>query len=157
MPADPSAGDGLDELQAARLARQNRRPPAPKRPRARGPAHPVAGEQTAGEPSRVDTPPVETQAAAITAPASTPPPALRADAGAINEGPLTLVQVRVTEAQLDYLDEIDAVAATRRLDVTDAAVIRFALRQLMAAHTPDDLVERLGRPKVRGRRGRPRR
>lgn len=73
-----------------------------------------------------------------------------------DDGPLTLVQVRVTEAQLDYLDEIKAVAATRRLDVTDAAVIRLALHQLMAAHTPDQIVERLGRPKVRGRRGRPR-
>jgi hypothetical protein len=73
-----------------------------------------------------------------------------------DDGPLTLVQIRVTETQLDYLDEIDAVAATRRLDVTDAAVVRFALSQLMVAHTPEQVVERLGRPKVRGRRGRPR-
>lgn len=73
-----------------------------------------------------------------------------------DDGPLTLVQVRVTEAQLDYLDEIEAVAAMRRLDVTDAAVIRLALSRLMAAHTPGQIVDHLGRPKIRGRRGRPR-
>jgi hypothetical protein len=108
-----------------------------------------------GDGATSDSSPGEDPAPARLSPpdivAVTDPKPVQAD-----DGPLTLIQIRVTEAQLDYLDEIDALAATRRLDVTDAAVVRLALSQLMAAHTPDQIVERLGQPKVRGRRGRPR-
>lgn len=150
MPANSTVTDGLDELQASRLSRQHRRPPAPKRPRTldRPPA-PV------GDGATRDSSPGEDPAPARLSPPDivdvTDPNLVQAD-----DGPLTLIQIRVTEAQLDYLDEIDALAATRRFDVTDAAVVRLALSQLMAAHTPDQIVERLGQPKVRGRRGRPR-
>lgn len=149
MPADSTVTDGLDELQASRLSRQHRRPPAPKRPRTlERPPAPV------GDGTTSDSSPGEDPALARLSPpdiVDVTPNSVQAD-----DGPLTLVQIRVTEAQLDYLDEIDALAATRRLDVTDAAVVRLALSQLMAAHTPEQIVERLGRPKIRGRRGRPR-
>ena len=166
MPADPvPGGDGLDELQAARLSRQKRRPPTPKRPPA--PAEPTSavGEQTSTSDAAIVQPPVSVATPAVPAAVAAPaqahtvaPPARSAKvlADQVDDGPLTLVQVRVTESQLDYLDEIEAVAATRRLDVTDAAVIRFALRQLMADQSPEQIVGRLGQPKVRGRRGRPR-
>lgn len=169
MPPDAtSAGDGLDELQAARLSRQNRRPPTPKRPQSPGETPSAVGEGTTSDAPRVEEPPVSAPTPDATAPSVAAPVVARkaatpsgkgkavAEPAQVDDGPLTLVQVRVTESQLDYLDEIEAVAATRRLDVTDAAVIRLALRQLMAAHSPEQIVERLGQPKVRGRRGRPR-
>lgn len=158
MSADSPATDGLDELQASRLSRQLRRPPAPKRPRALQPTPAIAGEGTTNDPSPgEDAAPARPSGPDIVDVRDTNP--VQGDDGPsahTDGGPLTLVQVRITEAQLDYLDEIDAVAAARRFDVTDAAVVRFALSQLMAAHSPDQIVERLGRPKVRGRRGRPR-
>lgn len=161
MPADLSpVADGLAELQADRLSRQKRRPPTPKRAQQSSETSSASGEE---RPSELPNVPSQNSIPSGAAPSEPPrrthaPPTRSANAGADagDDGPLTLVQVRVTESQLDYLDEIEAVAATRRFDVTDAAVMRFALRQLMAAQTPEQIVEHLGQPKVRGRRGRPR-
>lgn len=163
VPADAtSAGDGLDELQATRLSRQNRRPPMPKHPRLSEETSSTGGEGSPNDVASEEPPVSPIPSAVLASETATPARKSKAAAKAVAEsvpdgdGPLTLVQVRVTESQLDYLDEIKAVAATQRLDVTDAAVIRLALRQLMSAQSPEQIVDRLGQPKARGRRGRPR-
>jgi hypothetical protein len=73
--------------------------------------------------------------------------------------PLRLVQVYLTPVIDEFLRQARSMAIMQGLDVSASAIVRHAMEQLLAAVTPAEMVELLGRPKGQSyrKRGRPRR
>ena len=89
-----------------------------------------------------------------------PPPAQRPSGRASNSGePLRLVQVYLTPVIDEFLRQARSMAIMQGLDVSASAIVRHAMEQLLAAVSPAEMVELLGRPKGQSyrKRGRPRR
>jgi hypothetical protein len=137
-------GDGVNALEQRRreLAerRQRREPLPPRHPRAEQPPAIQPGPAAGQQPSRT---PVAKR------------PASRDGASV----PLRLGQFYVTASQDEALRRIRATGLMENMDVSGSAVVRYALDQLLASKTPDELARLLGTPKgqKQDRRGRPRR
>ena len=160
-------GDGLAELDKRR---QRRRPLPPRNPRvppssstASAPA--VAGEpgDRVGESAEPETPvPVEPptlEPTSIVEPLGVTATEEEAEVEPVQEAAdvLRLAQFYVTPAIDKYLRAVRAEALTQDVDVTASAVARMALQRLADETTPQELVRKLGGPKKRKGRGRPRR
>ena len=69
------------------------------------------------------------------------------------------MQVYLTPVIDEFLRQARSMAIMQGLDVSASAIVRHAMEQLLAAVTPAEMVELLGRPKGQSyrKRGRPRR
>jgi hypothetical protein len=164
-PARPDPGDGITELTQRRQQRQRRAPLPPRHPRTM-PAEPaIAPVEPVNEPSSAGGD-VQADAGGV-APSPPPqePPRTRrrpstSDADQQAEAvPLRLAQFYVTPVHDEALRKIRATGLIDNMDVSASAVVRHALDQLLAEHTPAELVKLLGTPKgqKQSQRGRPRR
>lgn len=165
-PARPDPGDGITELTQRRQQRQRRAPLPPRHPRTM-PAEPAIGPvEPVSEPSSAEVSDVQADAGGV-APSPPPqePPRIRRRPSASNADqqaeavPLRLAQFYVTPVHDEALRKIRATGLIDNMDVSASAVVRHALDQLLAEHTPAELVKLLGTPKgqKQSQRGRPRR
>jgi hypothetical protein len=131
------------------------------------PAEPaIAPVEPVSEPSSADVSDAKADAGGV-APSPQPqePPRTRRRPSTSNADqqaeavPLRLAQFYVTPVHDEALRKIRATGLIDNMDVSASAVVRHALDQLLAEHTPAELVKLLGTPKgqKQSQRGRPRR
>jgi hypothetical protein len=117
----------------------------------------AAGHWPADAAKELAAPP---RPAAVPAGSAIPPPAQRRSGRDSDLAePLRLVQVYLTPVIDEFLRQARSMAIMQGLDVSASAIVRHAMEQLLAAASPAEMVELLGRPKGQSyrKRGRPRR
>jgi hypothetical protein len=125
-------------------------PPRPRVPEPRNPkAHGFQPPATTAEPPEDDSAPAG-QAPEPRTPEAHVPPSPRPGSASKRPttargvpGDLRKVQIYVDKPIDDYLWQVRAEAAGQRLDVSAAAVARFALHRLMEEMTPTDVLGHL--------------
>ena len=165
-PARPDPGDGITELTQRRQQRQRRAPLPPRHPR------PTPTEAAAVPVEPVSEPPSDRASdvqadvgGVVASPQPQSPPRGRRRPSTSNAEeqaealPLRMAQFYVTPVHDEALRKIRATGLIDNMDVSASAVVRHALDQLLAEHTPAELVKLLGTPKGQNQsqRGRPRR
>jgi hypothetical protein len=113
-----------DQPQGRQLQAPPSRVPEPRQPKTQGFAQ--------SAPPEVATSPLEASA----------PPTRQTSADREGAG-LRKAQIYIDTTIDDYLWQIRAAAAERRLDVSSAAVARLAFHRLMADMTPDEVLKHL--------------
>jgi hypothetical protein len=165
-PARPDPGDGITELTQRRQQRQRRAPLPPRHPRPMPTEPAVASVEPVSEPPSAEVSDVQAEAGGVASSQQPPsPPRTRRRPATSNADqqaeavPLRLAQFYVTPDHDEALRKIRATGLIDNMDVSASAVVRHALDQLLAKHSPDELVKLLGSPKgqKQNQRGRPRR